>query len=521
MSDRIFTISISDHVGFTDQLMQLALFYRIGTAAGLSFRLIPFGSSRSPHGFWDVFDLRKVFDVASERERNMPVQAIELSPERLQREKVSTGADLVKLVQLQLGDKGKRIQFSLRQANRALLVKLLALNETTFKDDLEARLQAVFASREDRSASGALRMVSHIRCGDAADIAVLPNIAYIAWGSRMSMAPEVRQNPFIGARITVEAVRQALAPRQVDCAFYTDGYERTKELLISQENAVRAFTPGEAALISVAIAVHDRVAQAMMTGDGITFSSGETLESLVKLLHAVQQADLITITGNQRMLPKFLAVLGARNVRPAVLLLEKSSAQARFVRGAGLTEAHAVLITLSSHGNALAPLFAYLRHGSNSSSLEKVARIAAGHRAGLFCIPEIEEVALRLEQQGAMPEALALYDWLTELTDGSRESYAGKARCAQAAGAETIATDAQAQCHQSSLRAIGQYASQASSLILLGRFELASSVIAEARSIFGSWPSWIAYESQLDALLSAQSPVISSVALLDRFPHWR
>ena len=215
--------------------------------------------------------------------------------------------------------------------------------------------------------------MAHLRCGDAADIALFPQTGYLAWHRVIARTGEVRQSPFLGLRILIEALRGHIGPRPLRCEVFSDGYARTLELIGEVEGKADGLTPAEAALLRLAVGVHQHTAEVLMQGRGIRAVIGEDLGSLCALLWEAQEADLIVVTGNQRMLAKFLALLGPREHSPAMLLLEADGDQARFVRAAGLTEAHAALITLSPHGDPLAPLFAYLRDGRRLGDRPRVA----------------------------------------------------------------------------------------------------------------------------------------------------
>ncbi len=126
MTAPLFTVSIPDDVGFTDQLMQLALLYRVGAAAGMNFRLLPLASRRSPPGFWERFDPGRVFTRATGEERGLPRHRIDLSAERLLREGVTGGADLVALVKAQLPGPETVAVLKLEGESRPILARAIA-----------------------------------------------------------------------------------------------------------------------------------------------------------------------------------------------------------------------------------------------------------------------------------------------------------------------------------------------------------------------------------------------------------
>ncbi|MCF7990318.1 MAG: hypothetical protein K9M02_07735 [Thiohalocapsa sp.] len=489
MTDRFFTISITAGVGFTDQLMQFALLYRLGADAGLQFRLTPLHSDRSPPGFWPRYDLGRVFEPADAALLRLPRRTVDVSPKLLGAAGVSGRAGLEAYMRSVLWDDAESgpslAVLQLRGDIREMLVALLETADSAVDRALQARLRRVFAPAADHGETQALRVACHVRCGDAADIAVLPGRAYLAWHRAVSPARETRPNAFIGARATIEALRAQIEPRAMRCAVFTDGYGRTLSLLSPEHADAYGMGASELRMLRSAVGVHADTARAAMTGGGICFREGEDLDTLAALLDAVQQADVILITGNQRMIPKFLAALGQPDRPRALLVMETDAAQVAFVRAARLTETHATLMICSPHGNPLAPLFAYLVHGPKPRPWLRAAELAQENDAGLYCITEVEALAARMESGARRADALALYRWLAVLTDGAPESLAGQARCAQALGDEPAAVHCRAAQDAAVSLQLKQAAHQASSLVSLGRLRGAATVIAEAKSRFG------------------------------------
>ena len=499
----IFTVRIPDDVGFTDQLMQLALLYRVGTAAGMAFRMTPLASSRSAPGFWKRFDLGAILPSASPAELALPRQVIDLSPERLLRAGVRDGAGLVELVRAQLPAPGTLAELRLQGESRTLLTRIVGADPVRFEGGLGRQLQALFApppAAARRRPSPELRLLAHVRCGDAADIALFPQTGYLAWHRVIARTGEVRQSPFLGLRILIEALRAHLGTRPLRCEVFSDGYARTLELIGEVEGQADGPTPAEAALLRVAVGVHQHAAEALMQGAGIRAVIGEDLDALCALLWEAQQADLIVITGNQRMLPKFLALLGPRECPPALLLLEADGDQARFMRTAGLTEAHAALITLSPHGDPLAPLFAYLRDGGLGGERARVAALAAEAGIGAYCIPELAQRAGDLEAWGRPEDAAALYDWLAVLTDLGPEALAGLARCRDPQAAAPATEDGEERSRAAAQRARGQVVAQLSALLSLGRLQRAREVMRAARERWGAWDALEQCQRRLETL---------------------
>ncbi len=177
---------------------------------------------------------------------------------------------------------------------------------------------------------------------------------------------------------------------------------------------------------------------------------------------------------------------------------ETEAEQVGYVRSTGLTEEHATLIGLSPHGNPVAPVLAYLSHGTGPDHpWAQGLELARRHGAGSHCIPEIERLAARLEDAGADSEAHALYDWLSVLTDGQPTALAGMGRCA----ASDAERDAAAQmAAQAAERVRRQTLQGVDSLLSLGRLKRASDALAEIRTRLGNGNDIARRERRLDTL---------------------
>ncbi len=332
MSETIFTAWIPDDVGFTDQLMQLALLYRVGTAAGMAFRMTPLASSRTPPGFWQRFDPGRILptaspaDLALPRRPHRPLARAVAGRGRVRRSGAGgPGAHA------QLPPPGTLGELRLQGESRGLLTRITGADAVRFEGGLGQQLRALFApppAAARRRPSPELRLLAHLRCGDAADIALFPQTGYLAWHRVIARTGEVRggrvprpahpdRGPARAHRAAPPALRglqRRLRPHPgVDRRGGRQG--RRPHPCRSRPVTPRRRRPP----------AHRRGPHAGQS----TAVIGEDLGSLCALLWEAQEADLIVVTGNQRMLAKFLALLGPREHSPAMLLLEADGDQAR------------------------------------------------------------------------------------------------------------------------------------------------------------------------------------------------
>jgi len=426
----LFTVVPNANAGFTDQLTTLAWVYDLGTRCGFQFRLTPFTAARSGSDFWSRYDLGRAFPPLSPEESALPRTRVELAGARARDRGVRTPEDLVALVREQMPADARLVVFDISE--REVFLRSIVWDESPGMLTFQAGLRRVFAPRHPWSPERGLRVLFHLRCGDTADVPLIGPVNYRAWGDKVRLARPSLATPFVGARLAMDVVRDCVGPSAAEFRVFSDGYERTVRGAMLSAGPGGTITAGLAKLIDRAAGLHAEAARSLMAGADVTFSMGESAESIEGLIDAAQDADLVVFTAAQRMIPKLLAALGDRDRRPGLLLLDPL--HHRPVRQVRLHERQARLITISIHGDPLAPLRAFLAAAADSTPLRTIEPLAERAGAGAFCIPELEPLAAALEAEGSAAEARAVYEWLTILTDGSPGSLAGAARCAARLG---------------------------------------------------------------------------------------
>lgn len=505
MTLQYFTVALSEEVGFTDQLRQLGILYPIGKAAGLSFRLSPIASRRSGSGFWEHFDPGKVFQLISAEEQSLPRHVIDLSLRRLRRDGIRDAAALLALIRSQIPAQASLIVLDMRQGHRDSLAAFVASDSglTEHARELQAKFQRLFSPTASATNQEGPRLLAHVRCGDVADLALFPQSAYLAYNQTLNATREVRQNPFVGTRLLIDLIRAHIAPDPLRCDLFTDGYARTRELINHWQAEDEGLPPEDVALLHAAIDIHEQTANTLVATPYIRSVLGEDLKSLCDLLEAAQLAELILITGNQRMLPKFLAQLGARARRPAMVLMETTPDDVAYIRAVGLNEQHATLISLSPHANPVSPVLAYLRHRNQPQKSQRIAALAANQGVGLYCLPELERLSQMLTERGQYADAADVYEWLAELT-GQHPSYLqARLGCLRAADHSAVTARQEQRIELAVKKAKTQAADHINALLNLGRRCPAEHALREARRNWGDWQKLTHLEERLVALSEA------------------
>ncbi len=437
---KLFTVVVEEGCGFTDQLTKLATVHEIGTRCGYEFRLTPPGGKRSDPGFWQHYDLSRVFPVLTPQEGTLESVTIDFPLERIRATGIDDLSALLRYVTARVPENVRLVVLDSRHTTR--LREQLPLDSSPGRESFKAGIRQVFAPKTVWSPSRGLRILVHLRCGDVTDIPLVGPVSYRAWDRGVSIARPFWPTPFLGARLVVDTVRADTAPAPVDFRVFSDGYARTRRLVSRSADIGGSATRATRDILLRAIDIHEEAAGNLFRGADMSFSMGESFDSLERLIDSAQQADLIVITHAQRMIPKFLAALGSRGAGPGVLLLERSARGAKYITTIGMDESVARLITLSPHGDPLAPLRVFLAERATSAIPETVRMAAEQTGAGLYCVPDVESLAARLEHEGHPELAFGVYRRLSLLTDGSPASFSGLARSARAVGDIAVAEDA-------------------------------------------------------------------------------
>lgn len=477
----LFTVLPHSHAGFTDQLTTLALAHDVGTRCGYEFRLTPFTSLRSDHDFWSRYDLSGSFPVLSTDELTLPRARVELSASRARHRGVRTPQDLVAMVreQVPVGTRMVVIEFTEREH----LLKSIAWDDSPGMVSFHAALRKVFAVRQAWTSKRGLRVLLHLRCGDTADVPLIGPVNYRVWGDHVQVARPALATPFLGARLVMDVVRDSLGPAGAEFRVCTDGYGRAARSAVRSAEPGGTITRGLATLMERAIILHEEAARAVIAGDDVTFNMGEGAESIEGLIDAAQQSDLIVVNAAQRLIPKLLAALGDLDRRPGLLVLDPW--RHRTVRQVRLSERHARLINLSSHGDPLAPLRAFLAALADPMPVQTIEAVTEGTGAGVFCIPELESLAAQLESEGNDARARTLYEWVAVLSDGSPRSLAGTARCAARLGDDVAARECMLQAVEATSRSVASYRAAIRWASSRGYRQDAEALLEEARLIVG------------------------------------
>ena len=423
----LFTVQVTENVGFTDKLTTLASLHDIGVRCGYEFRLKPFGGDRSGGGFWSHYDMARMFPVLSPEEAGLPTARVDLSREQVQAAGVGSLSDLRSFIVAQVPSGTGLVVF--RGDGVRFLLGKFAWDRSVAMETFHARMRELFRPTYSWPGSQGLRVLLHIRCGDVTDIPLVGPISYRTWDGTTSIARPFWPTPFHGARLVIDTVRALSAPAPVQFRVHTDGYARTRNRVSAAAGHGGTITHRTRDVLLRSIDIHEETAGHLLRAPDVAFSSGESFDSLRQLIDEVQQADLIVVTHAQRMIPKFLALLGPRETVPGMLLLDRSPRQVVAKRAVRMDESVATLITLSGHGDPLSPLRVFLAGSAVPRFPRDVASLVDAEDVGPYCVPEVESLAAKLEAKGFAVEAGAIHRWLAALTDDGPASLAGIARC--------------------------------------------------------------------------------------------
>lgn len=352
-TEKVYFTVHTGRQGFTDQLMQLSSFYKLGKACGFSFHYVPFVSNRSKpltteksdqkysenDDIYNFLGVNRFFLRGNEAEFDeSDFVEINLSDAILEKEKIQSFGALKKYVSntahslLKMSNESKFIVLRLDRAKpkygkgkRQFFSLIHAANETNkFRIDFhqiyneERKLNPV----KTHYSPNKLKALIHIRQGDTA-------VLQTPWGTYIPV--DGRRPDFLKESLSMESIRDCYHDRFVDSIFspedyavfwhglrehledldfslltFSDGYKRAINLVL--KNAARVGLSDDKCLqLSAQQDSYDsRAFNSFYELENSSVFIGEKRKFLHYLIDSALNADLIITAAQQRMLPKLI-----------------------------------------------------------------------------------------------------------------------------------------------------------------------------------------------------------------------
>lgn len=367
-----FTVQTGQQ-GFTDQLMQLSAFYKLGRACGYRFYFMPFKSERSRPFLGKQSSRKTVCDTADIYDflginsffnsqptihfHDSSTFEVNLSDSIIEKERISSLDGLIRYVKCAVS---KRLESG--EINEPLLVILrldrakpargkgkrdffALINQSSKADQFSIDFRAIYDRKrlsEPMLSWGdvdTLKVLIHIRQGDTA-------VLYTPWKTYVPV--DTRRPDYLEEYLSLDKVKSRYYDKFVDSIFsvadYDNFWESFKEKCVEVEPSVQVFSDGlkravnkllsNSKTMSLSDVQKNALKEQMDYCDNETFKPlirrnnltchiGETQESLFKLVESTLKADLVITSAQQRMLPKLVANYSSKT-KPIVIVLYRN-----------------------------------------------------------------------------------------------------------------------------------------------------------------------------------------------------
>lgn len=345
-----FTVETGQQ-GFTDQMMQLSAFYKLGRAAGFEYHHTRFVSTRSnplvtseKEAYDDIYDFLGITDYFSGFNRGEfesdDVFEVNLSDAIVERENIQNFKALVQYVQKSVANalkekesdapklfilrlerarpapgKGKRQFFSL--INASSKANKFSIGFKEIYNQHRAKKPFINNLNFDKT-----NVLIHIRQGDTAVVktpwnAYIPvdkrRPDYLTENHRLEDITERYFDKFVDSIFTPEdyyTFWTSLAPyiqNDIQLKVFSDGYQRAIDAILNggrllplTEKQKHKLTAQKSNIDSDSFQCFHRLAYAEC-------AVGETAQSLYQLVDSALRTDIIITAAQQRMLPKLIA----------------------------------------------------------------------------------------------------------------------------------------------------------------------------------------------------------------------
>ncbi len=312
MTERPFTVVPTPEFGFTDQLMQLSLFGRIGHGLGLRFAYTPIQNARTAAGVWETLGVADAF-----RERNLAadarVEEVPLSDSILEARGISDGEGLLAAVGEMVGQVAPDAVPAFRLVGqRKLLARLVSTDPQRFTWPDAARIRAALSRTADSPFPDGAgpRVLVHIRRGDVTVVNAPWDRAYkIRPGERFLTQPEPFPTYHLRDFYSVLRRLQDGMGGHGRTAIFSDGCGRAREILETFPDATLGTDANRRRALHDFLDFEDLTFRAFEGMPGTTVDVGETLAGFRKLVRGLIEADLVIYGNAQQLCPKFVGAV--------------------------------------------------------------------------------------------------------------------------------------------------------------------------------------------------------------------
>lgn len=363
-----FTIETGQQ-GFTDQMMQLSSFYKLGKACGFEYHHKPFISARSEpldnndiSEFEDIYDflgLRDYFAAKQHFFSHDPLtHEINLSDAILENAGVKDFKTLVVYVQNKVSNvestkttqrpnlfilrmdrakpapgKGKRQFFSLINSANEADKYSLKFSSIYSKARAKKPLASTFSSES-------FKVLIHIRQGDTSVVKTPWNTFipvdkrrpdYLTQNDSLEDITSRYFDKFVDSIFTPEdyhgfwvPLREHICKSDLELNVFSDGYQRAIDCILSGGKILKLSSEQKKQLETYRSDIDNLMFSSFSKLNCTKCLLGETAESLYKLVDGALQADLIITAAQQRMLPKLIANY-MPNRGPSVIVLYRNN----------------------------------------------------------------------------------------------------------------------------------------------------------------------------------------------------
>jgi tetratricopeptide (TPR) repeat protein len=336
-SDRriYFTVLPVYGAGFTDQLIQFTIFYKLGLCLSYQYIHTDFSSHRSSQEIYNFLGFNQYWQLNA---KNINLSDCDFFCLDLEREKINLNAidNVQKLQQcceelvLQYpGNKNKLIViFNLQGVSEFREKLLLLINSEIpgYQDNLSLRKIYFEVNKNSRNLTNyftpdKLKLLIHIRAGDLASIKTpwgdfIKSMKVLRTESRKTSQQLDELDWFIDSHELIEPddyYRFALdfisgfGKQNFSTCVFSDGYQRSFDFIRDNLDKIKLTPKQTQQILDLSHSYETEKFSLFSNLENCTCIIGESDEKLFDLINCSLMADIFIVAYQQRMIPKFLA----------------------------------------------------------------------------------------------------------------------------------------------------------------------------------------------------------------------
>lgn len=315
MTKPLFTIVPTPEFGFTDQLMQLSLFGRLGHALGRRFVYSPIQNERTAANVWQTLGVEDAF-AGQRLDPSDPTEEVALSDEVLEAHGVDDAQSLLSLASAWVAKVAPVAVPAFRlTGQRKLLSRLISTDPQRFTwPDAATVRQALDANTDSPFPDGVRpRVLVHIRRGDV-------TVVNAPWARSYKIRPGERfltqEAPFptyyLRDFYTVLRRLQDHRTAPGHTAIFSDGCARARDILETFSDATLGTDAHRRRALHDFLDFEDLTFRAFEGMPRTSVDVGETLSGFRKLIRGLLEADLVIYANAQQLCQKFVGAVQPR-----------------------------------------------------------------------------------------------------------------------------------------------------------------------------------------------------------------